>query len=113
MGEPATLHEALRDNNWKQAMDIEYKALMNNKTWHLVPPSYGRNIIDCKWVCKIKKKADGTIHRYKARLVAKVFKQRYGLDYEDIFSLVVKAAAIRLVLSIFVSNGWCLQQLDV
>lgn len=94
-------------------MDHELSALMKNKTWHLVPPQGHKNIIDCKWVYKIKKKSDGTIDRYKARLVAKGFKQRYGIDYEDTFSPVVKAATIRLVLSIAVSRGWCLRQLDV
>ena len=58
---------------------------------------------------KIKKKADGTIDRYKARLVAKGFKQRYDIDYEDKFSPAVKAATIRLVLSIVVSRGWSLR----
>jgi hypothetical protein len=85
-------------------MDSEYMALLKNNTWHLVPPDQGNNIIDCKWVYKIKRKPDGTIDRYKARLVAKRFKQRYGIDYEDTFSLVVKAATIRLVLSIAVSK---------
>uniref|UniRef100_A0A8R7UR21 Reverse transcriptase Ty1/copia-type domain-containing protein n=1 Tax=Triticum urartu TaxID=4572 RepID=A0A8R7UR21_TRIUA len=89
-------------------MDEEYQALMKNKTWHLVPANSGKNIIDCKWVYRIKKKADGSIDRYKARLVAKGFKQRYGIDYEDTFSPVVKAATIRLVLSIAVSRGWSL-----
>ena len=55
-------------------MDVEYNALMKNKTWHLVPPKKGSNIIDCKWVFKTKLKADGSLDRYKARLVAKGFK---------------------------------------
>ena len=112
-GEPPNLTEALGYDNWKNAMNIEYHALMKNQTWRLVPPKRGRNIIDCKWVYKIKKRPDGTIDRYKARLVAKGFKQRYGIDYEDTFSPVVKAATIRLVLSIAVSRGWSLRQLDV
>ena len=94
-------------------MDEEYNALMKNRTWHLVPPAKGRNIIDCKWVYRIKRRANGEIDRYKARLVAKGFKQRYGIDYEDTFSPVVKAATVRLVLSIAVSNNWYLHQLDV
>jgi len=111
--EPQSLEAALRDPNWQQAMHDEYMALMRNKTWHLVPPSAGRNIIDCKWVYKIKRKSDGSIDRYKARLVAKGFKQCYDIDYEDTFSPVVKAATIRLILSLAVSNSWSLHQLDV
>ncbi|WVZ71271.1 hypothetical protein U9M48_019877 [Paspalum notatum var. saurae] len=57
--------------------------------------------------------SDGLIDRHKARLVAKGFKQRYGIDYEDTFSPVVKIATVRLVLSIAVSKGWTLRQLDV
>jgi len=112
-GEPQTLEQALGDANWKGAMDAEYLALQRNNTWHLVPPQKGRNVIDCKWVYKIKRKQDGSLDRYKARLVAKGSKQRYGIDYEDTFSLVVKAATIRIVLSIDVSKGWTLRQLDV
>jgi histone deacetylase 1/2 len=111
-GEPNNLEEALGDTNWKSAMDDEFSALQRTKTWHLVPPEKERNIIDSKWVFKIKRKA-GTLDKYKARLVAKGYKQRYGIDYEDTFSPVVKAATIRLVLSIAVSNGWSLRQLDV
>jgi hypothetical protein len=94
-------------------MDLEYSTLINNKTWQLVPYPRSKNIIDYKWVYKIKRKTDGSIDRYKARLVAKGFKQRYDIDYEDTFSPVVKAATIRLVLSIVVSRGWSLRQLDV
>ena len=90
----------------EKGYDEEYTTLMRNKTWHLVSNRKGKNIIDCKWVYRIKKKADGSIDRYKACLVAKGFKQRYGIDYEGTFSLVVKAATIRLVLAIVVSRGW-------
>jgi histone deacetylase 1/2 len=111
--EPANVHDALKDQNWVAAMNLEHQALIKNKTWHLVPPPKGKNIIDCKWVYKVKRKADGSIDRYKARLVAKGFKQRYGIDYEDTFSPVVKAATIRLILSVAVTKGWSLRQLDV
>jgi histone deacetylase 1/2 len=106
------LSEALFDKNWKQAMDLEFAALLKNKTWHLVPSPKGKNIINCKWVFKLKRKADGSIDKYKGRLVAKGYKQRYGIDYEDTFSPVVKASTIHLVLSIVVSRGWHLRQLD-
>jgi histone deacetylase 1/2 len=112
-GEPINLEEALSNTNWKNALDVEYMALMRNKTWHLVPPEKGQNLIDSKWVWKIKRNADGTIDRYKGRLVAKGYKQRYGIDYEDTFSPVVKSATIRLVLSVAVSRGWTIRQLDV
>lgn len=111
--EPRDLQVALSDQKWREAMNNEFVALVRNKTWHLVPEHQGNNIIDCKWVYKIKRKADGSIDRHKARLVAKGFKQRYGIDYEDTFSPVVKIATIRLVLAIAVSRGWCLRQLDV
>jgi histone deacetylase 1/2 len=111
--EPTSLDMALQSSHWKHAMDQEYEALLKNQTWSLVPPVRGHNIIDCKWVYKVMRKADGTVDRYKARLVAKGFKQRYGVDYEETFSPVVKPATIRLVLSIAVSRGWPLRQLDV
>jgi hypothetical protein len=113
IGEPRGFAEACEHSHWKKVMDIKYEALEKNRTWHLVPRSNARNVIDSKWVYKVKKNADGALDRYKARLVVKGFKQRYGIDYEDTFSLVVKAATIRIVLSIAVTKGWCLRQLDV
>jgi hypothetical protein len=104
-GEPETLHESLNDPLWKKAMDEEYSALMCNQTWHLIPVAQAKNLIDCKWVYKVKRMADGSIERYKARLVAKGFKQCYGIDYDDTFSPVIKAATIRLILSLGVSRG--------
>jgi hypothetical protein len=73
--EPNNLHEALKDNRWKSAMNHELEVLAKNKTWHLVPPKQGANIIDCRWVYQVKKRVDGSIDRYNVRLVVKGFKQ--------------------------------------
>jgi hypothetical protein len=62
---------------------------------------------------KVKKHDDGSIERYKARLVAEGFKQRYGLDYQDTFIPVVKPTTIWLLLSLPITRGWTLRQLDV
>jgi hypothetical protein len=111
--EPGDTQSAISDPHWKHAMDLEFFALMHNKTWHLVPPQCDRNLIDCKWVYKIKRKADDSVDRYKSRLVAKGFKQCYCIDYDDTFSPVVKFATILLVLSLAISHGWSLHQLNV
>jgi hypothetical protein len=111
--EPYNVQEALSTPQWKAAMQDEYAALTRNKTWRLVPPQHGRNVIDCKWVFKIKHNTDGSVERHKARLVAKGFKQRLDIDYDDTFNPVVKPATIRMVLSLVVSQRWALRQLDV
>jgi histone deacetylase 1/2 len=87
-------------------MDLEFQALRHNGTWQLVPPCPGVNVIDSKWIFKVKKHADGSIERYKGRLVAKGFKKMYGIDYEDTFSPVIKPTTIRLLLSLAVTRGW-------
>ena len=94
-------------------MNDEFQALLKNKTWHLVPPRVGLNVIDCKWVFKLNQKPDGSIYRYKARLVAKGFKQQYEVDYDDTFSPIVKLTTIRLLLSLAVSYGWAIRQVDI
>jgi hypothetical protein len=111
--EPSNLHETLSTPHWKAVMDDEYSALLQNKTWRLVPPQPGQNLIDCKWVYKIKYKADGSVDRYKARLVAKGSKHRICIDYVDTFSPVVKTATICLILSLATSQDWDLHQVDV
>jgi hypothetical protein len=78
-----------------------------------VPSQRASNIVDCKWVYKVKRKQDASVDRYKARLVAKGFRQHYGIDYSDTFSPVVKSATIHLVLSLAISRGWYHRQLDV
>jgi hypothetical protein len=78
-----------------------------------VPPKKGINLIDSRWVYKIKRRADGSVERYKARLVAKSFKQRFGIDYSETFSPVVKPTTVRIILSLAVSRNWSLRQIDI
>jgi hypothetical protein len=108
-GAPYTVQEALSSPSWKAMMIDEYNVLLRNKTWTLVPPVSGRNVIDCKWVFKLKYKVDEFVDHHKAHLVEKGFKQRLDIDFDDIFSPVVKPATIRLVLSLAVSQGWILR----
>ncbi|GJU85793.1 putative RNA-directed DNA polymerase [Tanacetum coccineum] len=111
--EPTTFSVANKDPQWQQAMSEEYRALMKNGTWTLVPPVSNANVVDCKWVYKLKRDQHGAITRYKARLVAKGCNQQAGIDYHETFSPVVKPTTIRVVLSLAVSHGWSLRQLDV
>ena len=100
--EPTSLSKAKKDPRWHQAMQEEFQALMDNHTWKLVPPPH-HHVIDCKWVYKIKQKADGSLDRYKARLVANGLNQWEGVDYDEIFSSVIKPITIRIILSIATS----------
>nr|GEZ12874.1 ribonuclease H-like domain-containing protein [Tanacetum cinerariifolium] len=88
--EPTSYEEALKDINWINAMNEEMNALYENKTWVMTKLPLDRNPIGCKWVFKIKYKSNGEVERYKARLMAKGFGQKEGIDYEETFSPVVK-----------------------
>ncbi|GKB85255.1 putative RNA-directed DNA polymerase [Tanacetum coccineum] len=111
--EPKSLKVAILDKNWIEAMNNEMEALFRNKTWVLVDLPPNRKTIGCKWLWKIKYKSTGEIKRYKARLVAKEFSQRDGIDFEETFSPVVKMVTVRCVISLAVHNNWPLFQLDV
>lgn len=103
---PSSYKVALADDKWREAMQSEFSALQHNDTWTLVPRPAGQNIISCKWVFKVKQHPDGLVDKYKALLVARGFTQKYGIDYLETFSPVVKPATIRLVLSLALSKGW-------
>jgi hypothetical protein len=111
--EPTTVTAALTDSRWREAISSELTALMRHNTWQLVPPPTDCNIIGCKWVFRVKRHANGSVDRFKARLVSKGFNQQPGLDYKETFNPVVKSVTIRTVLTIAVMQGWTLRQLDV
>jgi hypothetical protein len=96
--EPRTYHQAVKNPCWLDAIKAEFHALMSNHTWTLCPRLVHKKVIRNKWVFKLKEKADGTIDRYKTRLVAKGFDQEGGVEFHETFSPVIKPATIRLVL---------------
>jgi hypothetical protein len=113
ISEPTCYTMAVKDENWRKAMNLEFDALLKNQTWRLVPSTSAQNVIGCKWVFRLKRKADGSIERYKARLVAKGFHQQPGIDYGETYSPVIKPTTVRLVLSIAISAGWPVHQIDI
>ncbi|XP_058071224.1 uncharacterized mitochondrial protein AtMg00820-like [Magnolia sinica] len=103
--EPMTFEEASRDIECQKAMKEEIKALNQNQTWELVPKPKDVKLISCKWVYKVKTRPDGSIKRYKARLVARGFLQEYGLDYDETFSPVAKITTVRVLLALIASKS--------
>ncbi|GJS88891.1 ribonuclease H-like domain-containing protein [Tanacetum coccineum] len=110
---PKSYRDSFSDPNWQNAMRDEYHALIKNKTWTLVPRPPDTNIVRCMWLFRHKYLADGTLSRYKARLVANGSTQLEGVDVDETFSPVVKPGTIWTVLSLAASRHWPIHQLDV
>ncbi|KAE8686001.1 hypothetical protein F3Y22_tig00111088pilonHSYRG00304 [Hibiscus syriacus] len=115
-GEPSTYQEAIHSSDvslWMIAMQEEIEALHKNNTWDLVPLPQGRKPIGNKWVFKIKRNGDNQVERYRARLVVKGYAQKEGIDFNEIFSPVVRLTTVRVVLVMCATLNLHLEQLDV
>lgn len=113
--DPTTVQDALSrpdSREWKAAIQEELDALKENGTWILVKPEQASNVVDSKWIFRIKEEA-GNKRRYKARLVARGFSQRRGIDYDDTFSPVVRHSSLRFLLALAVKSGLNVDQMDV
>ena len=116
LSEPQTYQQAVSSperEKWLEAINAEYESLNDNGTWELVERPKGRKLVSCKWVFKVKHNADGTVDRYKARLVARGFTQTEGVDYHETYAPVVKMTSIRVLLSIVAIHDLELHQMDV
>ena len=98
---------------WYNAMKDEMSSMRCNDVWNLVELPYGAKVIGCKWVFKTKKDSLGNIERCKARLVAKRFTQKEGIDYTKTFSPVSKKDSLRIILALVAHFNLELQQMDV
>lgn len=110
---PISYKAAQKNEAWYNTMALEDTALKRKETWILVPPSPDQKLITNKWVFKVKTKADGSLDKLKARLVARGFEQMAGIDYLDTFSPVVKFTTIRFMFALAATRGWEIQQIDV
>jgi hypothetical protein len=113
--EPKSYAEAIKSPEsqlWKEAMDAEYKALVDNGTWELCELPPGRKAIGNTWVFKIKYDESGNPARYKARFVSQGFSQMPGIDFFETTSPVVKMVCVRTVLALANQQGWILENMD-
>jgi len=111
--EPTCFEHVVGNPKWDNAMDEKMVALDANVTWELVALPKDKKAIGCKWVYKVKHNADGSVNRYKTRLVAKGYAQTYGIDYEETYSQVAKMTTVRAIIAIVATKGWSLHQMDV
>jgi hypothetical protein len=114
--EPGSYKEAMASpfaDKWKEGMDSEIQSLRSNNTWTLVelPPSH--SAIPSRWQYKAKRDKEGKITRFKARFVAKGFKQKYGVDYHETYAPVVRYDSLRVILALTASRDLQLLQIDV
>src|SRR4051812_8609125 len=115
--EPSSYREAISGSDadqWICAMGEEIESLRKNQTWQLVSLPEGQKVVNCKWVFKKNEGIPGVrAPRYKARLVAKGFTQRQRIDFNEVFSPVLKHSSIRVLLAMVALYDMELERLDV
>lgn len=114
--DPLTMSEAKRREDWpewKMAVENEYQSLIKNNTWTVCDLPTGRKSISNKWVFKLKKRADGSTEKYKARLVARGFTQKQGFDYNETYSPVAKLVTLKILLAVANHEKMHIHQMDV
>ena len=98
---------------WIEAINDEVESILQNHTWELVDLPPGSKPLGYKWIFKKKMKADGSINKYKAKLVIKGYKQKEGLDYFDTYSPVTRISSIRMLIAIAAIHNLEIHQMDV
>lgn len=111
--EPKMFDQAKDCREWNEAMKTEIESIEKNKTWVLTDLPPGGKPISLKWVYKIKKDTKCDIVKYKARLVARGFMQKKGIDFNEVFVPVTRLETMRLLLALAPKQGWQVHHLDV
>ena len=114
--DPRTYSEAMNSQDvsfWKETINDEMDSIMGNNTWILSDLPPGCKPLGCKWIFKKKMKVDGTIDKFKARLVIQGFKQREGIDFSDTYAPVARISSIRLLIALAAINYLVIHEMDV
>ena len=109
----AAINDPIYGPKWRAAIEEELKALGINGTWREEIPPKGVNLVSTKWVFTVKVKADGTLDRFKARLVARGFSQIYGIDYFETFAPTVRMDTLRIFMAVAAKKDWELTHMDI
>ena len=88
------------------AMVEEYDSIVRNNAWEIVPRPIGKSVVGSRWIYKVKQDTDGSIEKYKERIVAQGFSQIEGIDYEETFAPVTRYSSIRTILALSTQMGW-------
>ncbi len=113
MMEPTGYEDATTDQKWVAAMKEELNMIEKNQMWELVDKPKDKKAIGVKWVYKSKLNFDGSVNKYKARLVVKGYAQMFGVDFSETFAPVARMDTIRMLLAVAAQKGWVVHQLDV
>ena len=105
--------EAIKHDVWKKFMEEEIRMIEKNNTWELVAIPREREVVSLKWIYKIKLNEEGDIQKHKARLVARGFTQKPGIDFYETFSPVSRLETIRIVIAVAAQKKWKIFHLDV
>ncbi|GJQ97063.1 zinc finger, CCHC-type containing protein [Tanacetum coccineum] len=114
--DPKTFDEAIKSHDvafWKKAINDEMDSIMGNNTWVLANLPPGCKPLGCKWIFKRKLKIDGTIEKFKARLIIRCFRQKSGIGYFDTYASVAHISTIRLLIVKASIYNLIIHQMDV
>ncbi|XP_074360061.1 putative mitochondrial protein AtMg00820 [Apium graveolens] len=111
--DPISFKEAVQNDHWVSAMNEELEALELNQTWEIMQLPPGKHVIGCKWIYRTKYKPDGSVDKYKARLVILGCNQRPGEEFSETFAPVAKLTTVRTLLAVAYMQNWHIVHMDV
>jgi hypothetical protein len=111
--EPSSFEEVDKLQVWKDAILEEYRSIIKNNVWDIVPRPKYKLVVSSKWIYNIKHSADGSVEKLKAIFVARSFTHKEGINYEETFATIASYTSIRTIISLALVLGWKLHHMDV